>query len=815
MAYVRSVTVYPESIVLYEGDRYSSVVVSVYPSNECCNDVTWRSSNANVATVNQNGEITARSVGTATIFVTATDGSEEYDTISVTVKRKIIFVEAIELSSSLMYMLPGDSLPIEADVFPTNASNTSIKWNSSNEPVAVYDEKNHTIVAKSPGYAVITVRATDGSGVSDCCEVYVFENTLVTDVSVTPSHVELETGESVYLKATVLPSDASNKTLEWHSSSSAVSVNSSSGLVIARKEGIAYVTARATDGSGVSDCCAINVKNRVFVSSVNISNSEIELFEGDDKCLQATVLPANADNRKVNWYSSNSKVASVSNGYVVAKSEGRATITARAADGSGESDCCQVRVKKKIPVSEVSVSPSTWSMNVGEWQNLYATVCPSNAYNTELEWSVDGDGIGIVSVTPYSGTIGSVFAIKPGRATVRVKARDGSGKYATCVITVKKVPMQSFSINKITTTTLNVGETKYLTTTICPTNATEKIIVWHSSNQDVASVDYCTGRVRAKKPGKTVIRAISADGRISDEMPLTVIFDSVTIKKDGAYNKVVFHSDGKTWYCINNDIVFDDSLRAALIGRCRCNVYKDPDALSKVIQEFSGDELRLLYAIDPHGVAAYVYERVRQLDSLEEILEYKDCVFYTLFGREPKYFSRGINNVWNVTDDKSDLNSVISESEILFGMHPIYDDAVVIDLINVAFDIVSAMLGVFVAKTESIKKIVKISMQVLAAARSLAQGTLKDYIAGVALDTALDAVDIKWAKMFIDALQAAQSVAEPLVDILQDTIVNMDAKKYYNNILEYCIHDTGYNVYMEGKEGKLYKLEDIQEAVIQ
>lgn len=377
--------------------------------------------------------------------------------------------------------------------------------------------------------------------------------------------------------------------------------------------------------------------------------------------------------------------------------------------------------------------------------------------------------------------------------------------------------MQSFSINKIATTTLNVGETKYLTTTICPTNATEKTIVWHSSNQDVASVDYCTGRVWAQKPGKTVIRAISADGRISDEMPLTVIFDSVTIKKDGAYNKVVFHSDGKTWYCINNDIVFDDSLRAALIGRCRCNVYKDPDALSKDIQEFCEEELRLLYAIDPHGVAAYVYERVRQLDSLEEILEYKDYVFYTLFGREPKYFSRGINKVWNVTDDKSDLNSVISESEILFGMHQVYDMATLKDFVDMAYTILSVAIDVILNKVSEtgITPIINLAMQALSNGKAILDGEFS--IKSIAMDKLLDCVEPKWAKIFIDCLQISGSIANFVQQVMNtlDYFNNPNVANYYNNILKYCIHDTGYNIYMEGKEGKLYKLEDIQEAVIQ
>ena len=165
-------------------------------------------------------------------------------------------------------------------------------------------------------------------------------------------------GQSYQLSASVSPSNASNKSVKWTSGNPKVATVSSSGKVTAVANGNTTITATAADGSGKKDICAVTVNipkpadptptptpSVVKVSSVSLNPSSLSLTKkGQTAQLSASVSPSNATNKSINWSSSNSNVATVSNGVVTAVGNGSATITATAADGSGKRASCSVTV---------------------------------------------------------------------------------------------------------------------------------------------------------------------------------------------------------------------------------------------------------------------------------------------------------------------------------------------------------------------------------------------------------------------------------------------------------------------------------------
>lgn len=165
----------------------------------------------------------------------------------------------------------------------------------------------------------------------------------VTSVSVSPLSAELTVGESVQLSATVSPDDASNKTITWSSSSSAVASVSVSGLVTAAGEGSATITASAGDKTAA---CIVTVKAAVVtvaVDGISLDKVEITLTEGEKEMLTAMVSPETATDKTVTWTSSDASVVTVDGGLVSAIKTGFASITAAAGDG-GKTAVCQVRV---------------------------------------------------------------------------------------------------------------------------------------------------------------------------------------------------------------------------------------------------------------------------------------------------------------------------------------------------------------------------------------------------------------------------------------------------------------------------------------
>lgn len=168
----------------------------------------------------------------------------------------------------------------------------------------------------------------------------------------------------------------------------------------------------------------ITVKSStVSVTSVSLNQSSISLKEGNTYQLYASVYPTNATNKNVNWSSSNNSVATVSNGLVSAKSAGTATITCRAADGSGKYATCKVSVESAtVYVSDIVLNKTSATLNVGENVQLNASVSPSSATNKSVSWTSDN-----TSVATVSGN-GLVTAKSAGNAIITCKANDGSGE---------------------------------------------------------------------------------------------------------------------------------------------------------------------------------------------------------------------------------------------------------------------------------------------------------------------------------------------------------------------------------------------------
>lgn len=247
------------------------------------------------------------------------------------------------------------------------------------------------------------------------------------------------------------------------------------------------------------------LSSNVSVTSVTLNQSSVNLKEGGTCQLSASVYPTNATNRNVTWSSSNTAVATVSGGLVSAKSAGTATITCRAADGSGKYATCRVTVEAAtVYVSAITLNKTSATLYAGETTQLNATVSPSTATSKSVSWTSDDASVATVSAN------GLVTAKAPGTTNIVCKAKDGSGKQATCTITVKEtVKPAAITLNR-QKAAITVGNTLQLTATITPADAADKTITWMSDNNDVATVDD-NGLVTAKSAGTANIIATTSN----------------------------------------------------------------------------------------------------------------------------------------------------------------------------------------------------------------------------------------------------------------------------------------------------------------
>ena len=420
---VTGISLSKTSLALNEGES-QILTATVYPENANNPAIEWTSSDESVATVDENGTVTAVSKGSARIRAEANDGSGRYATCSVTVKRLVSGI-TLDKTSLIMYRGSTDvSENLTATVMPVDANDKTVRWSSSNTSVATVSSSG-VVTGKSVGLATITVSARDGSGVEAKCEVEVRQ--YITSISLDKTSISLSEGQEQTLSATILPSNAYDKSLMWTSSDESVATVDGNGRVSAKSKGSATIKAEAKDGSGKSVSCSVTVTRPV--SSIQLSKTSIIMYRSNSdvaETLSATVVPSDANNTALTWSSSNTSVATVSSsGVVTGKSVGLATITVSARDGSGVEAKCEVEVRQYV----TSITLDKTSLSVGRNATIsVASVLPDNAYDKTISWTSSDDAI--VSVD----NSGKLAAKAKGKVTIKAIANDGSGVFATCSV---------------------------------------------------------------------------------------------------------------------------------------------------------------------------------------------------------------------------------------------------------------------------------------------------------------------------------------------------------------------------------------------
>ena len=247
-----------------------------------------------------------------------------------------IAVSSVSLSQPSAEMIIGETLQLQVSISPSNATDKTVIWGSSKQSVATVSNTG-LVSAVSEGSSTITASA---GGKSATCQITVSKGTVdVSSITLNETSIELIEGESKTLVATVLPEDATDKTVSWSSSAPDIaSVNG--GKVNALLPGEAIITATANNKS--ASCKVVVSKKVIAVESIELDKTEITLFEAETETLVATVKPDDATDKSVTWSSSNTAIATVEDGRVTAIKEGEASITAKAGEKSAT---CKVVVK--------------------------------------------------------------------------------------------------------------------------------------------------------------------------------------------------------------------------------------------------------------------------------------------------------------------------------------------------------------------------------------------------------------------------------------------------------------------------------------
>jgi len=502
-------------------------------------NLSWRSTNKSVASVDQTGYVSAHQAGTATIELFYQENSEYKVLMAVEVnvipRNGLLFPAGARTVGEQAFY--GDSAVSMVDLRGTRISAIGAKAFAENPALR--------LVVGDGGTINVDDSAFDGSkqvtfAVTALGELYRYANAHgypcyllgkeepavfvpVSRLSVNFDSFRLKVGESERIYVGVVPRYADNQTLAYRFYSigapDVVSVDNN-GIITGLRAGTAVITISSTDGSDIQKTVTVTV-DPVRVTGITLNQTSLTMNNGEEAWLSATVSPSNASNKKLDWYSSNTAIATVeSSGKVVARGAGTAVVRATATDGSGVEATCTVTVNSygnqaqytSIWSSDVTTNSAkiTARVQLPAGQNppsfgYYLGTSPSALYKGETEsssgltYTIENIFYTCGNLTPsttyyyrffmnydgheYLSNIGS-FTTSAVPASVSI-----SGTYKECYV--------------------NVNQDISLPYTVSPSGAS---VSWSSSNSSLCSVDQ-SGKIYPRGKGAVTITAIaSANG---------------------------------------------------------------------------------------------------------------------------------------------------------------------------------------------------------------------------------------------------------------------------------------------------------------
>lgn len=328
----KSIDIVSSKNLYINGTNTFSLNPTFVPTNcNIQNMVAYSSSNPAVATVDSNGIVTAHASGIATITATTQNGKS--DSCSVTVRTA---PSQISLITNKQYVRKGSSVTLKPTISPANTdTQNKISWSSSDANIVSVDSYGN-IIAKQPGIATITAKT---------------ENNKSTTIQIIVPDLLLKINNPTLDLSTTSTTNIMNNNsknignLSYKSSNTAIATVDGNGKVTAKANG--NTTILVTE-SNANTQVSIPVTVKTSTKSLTLNKTSVNLdIANATSQLSASFSPTTVSSKAVTWSSSNTKVATVSNGKITRVGRGTATITAKANDGSNKTATCTVTVKQE------------------------------------------------------------------------------------------------------------------------------------------------------------------------------------------------------------------------------------------------------------------------------------------------------------------------------------------------------------------------------------------------------------------------------------------------------------------------------------
>lgn len=500
--------------------------------------VAWSSDNEEVATVDQNGLVTA--VGKGTANITATAGGQSAS-CKVTVNAPL---QGIQITGEQSTIKKGQTTQLSVIYEPEDTTDdATVTWSSDNEDVATVDQTG-LVKAVADGTANIKAKV----GTLEATYAITVQEVKLNSIAIKDA-TTIHRGGTETLEVTYDPENTTDdKTVVWESSDPTVANVDGSGTVTAVGIGSAKITAKVGNHT---DVCVVTVD--APLESIDVPDT-LELVKNQTAVIDYKLVPNDTtDEKTVTFISSDETVATVDeNGKVTALKAGTTVIILKGANDVTAEVTVTVT---EIPIDTVSLDKESAVVEKGQTTELTAVVGPETTTdeNKSIKWSSSDPSVATVSPEQTnSGDKVTVTATdKGGTATITAEAWNGTK--AECVITV---PVHIENVTLPQDVTLNRGRTTVLDVVCDPEENDDTItsVEWQSDAPEVADV-YSDGTVEGIKEGTANITAKVTVTTLANETKEYTAQTQVTVKEN--------HLDAE----LGGKLAFEELKDALLKGR--------------------------------------------------------------------------------------------------------------------------------------------------------------------------------------------------------------------------------------------------------
>lgn len=532
-----------------DGQTATLVVTETPEDNTQDLTYTWKSDDTSVATVDEDGVVTAVGAGSTTITVTASNGMEASAKVYVS---DIEFTAPAEVVDGAVSVdITDNTLQFTAKETGAASTPVTFSWDTSDKAVATVDNNGLVTLLKS---GEVTITVTASNGVSYSWDLDATVTAQLKEVSLNADQVQLSMNDqnkkTADLDVTYTPEKPTDvDRVEWASSDNTVATVDDNGIVTAVKGGKATITVTVTneDGEKFTDTAEIYVSELSFDldgQSLNVQGTAGTTLGS----LAVTNTGADITPVTYTFTSSNSDVMSVNaNGEITLVGNGSATITIQASNGVTFTVTYNVRIL--VPMTGVTLDKTSMDLTPDEGgttsASLQATIDPSTTTDSidKIEWTSSDEDV----ATVVGDTSATVTAVAPGTATITVTVTNQDGAEFTATATVN---VSSVDANTDDSAIEFAGEDNTLDMNdFFVVTGNVSSVTWSSSDETVATVDE-NGVVTFVGDGEVTITGSYSNG-LSFDKTFTVAHDCADylVHVDRVEPTTEAEGNIEYWYC--------------------------------------------------------------------------------------------------------------------------------------------------------------------------------------------------------------------------------------------------------------------------